>query len=325
MLSAKDKSVSALTKGVEGLLKKNKVDYIKGAASFASPTEIDVALLDGGKTQISGKNIIIATGSEVTPFPGIEVDEKQVVSSTGALDLQQVPKKMVVIGGGVIGLELGSVWNHLGSEVTVVEFLNTIGGAGIDQEIATSFHKILQKQGIKFRMGHKVIDMEKKDGKCYLNVESAKDGKKDQIEADVVLVAIGRRPVTSGLNLEKIGVEKDEKGRIVVDSQFNTSVKGVKCIGDATFGPMLAHKAEEEGKILLKKLQRNKLKYILHCLRTSGFAAIEMLKNGHGHVNYDAIPAVVYTHPEVAWVGKNEDELKKAGVAYKIGKVSLFL
>lgn len=297
MLSAKDKSVTALTKGVEGLLKKNKVDYIKGAASFASATEIDVALLEGGQTQISGKNIIIATGSEVTPFPGIEVDEKQVVSSTGALDLQEVPKKMVVIGGGVIGLELGSVWNRLGSEVTVVEFLSSIGGAGIDQEIAASFHKILQKQGLKFKLGFKVIDMEKKDGKCYLNVESAKGGKKEQIEADVVLVAIGRRPVTSGLNLEKIGVEKDEKGRIVVDSQFNTSVKGVKCIGDATFGPMLAHKAEEEG-----------------------FAAIEMLKTGHGHVNYDAIPAVVYTHPEVAWVGKNEEELKKAGVAYKIGK-----
>ena len=247
MLSAKDKSVTALTKGVEGLLKKNKVDYIKGAASFASATEIDVALLEGGQTQISGKNIIIATGSEVTPFPGIEVDEKQVVSSTGALDLQEVPKKMVVIGGGVIGLELGSVWNRLGSEVTVVEFLSSIGGAGIDQEIASSFHKILQKQGLKFKLGFKVIDVEKKDGKCYLNVESAKGGKKEQIEADVVLVAIGRRPVTSGLNLEKIGVEKDEKGRIVVDSQFNTSVKGVKCIGDATFGPMLAHKAEEEG------------------------------------------------------------------------------
>merc|ERR1711939_224061 len=247
MLSAKDKSVVQLTKGVEGLLKKNKVDYIKGTASFASATDIDIALMDGGNTQISGKNIIIATGSEVTPFPGIEVDEKQVVSSTGALDLKEVPKKMVVIGGGVIGLELGSVWNRLGSEVTVVEFLSTIGGAGIDKEIATNFHKILSKQGMKFKLGHKVLDMEKRDGKCYLNAETAKDGKKDQIEADVVLVAIGRRPVTSGLNLDKIGVEMDKRGRIVVDSQFNTSVKGVKCIGDATFGPMLAHKAEDEG------------------------------------------------------------------------------
>lgn len=275
MLAAKDKSISQLTKGVEGLLKKNKVDYIKGTASFASATDIDVALADGSSTQISGKNIIIATGSEVTPFPGIAVDEKQVVTSTGALDLQKVPEKLVVIGGGVIGLELGSVWNRLGSEVTVVEFLNTIGGAGIDGEIAKSFHSILQKQGMKFKMGHKVIDMEKKDGKCYLNVETAKDGKKSQIEADVVLVAIGRRPVTAGLNLEKIGVEVDERGRIVVDSQYNTSVKGIKCIGDATFGPMLAHKAEEEG-----------------------YAAVEMIKTGHGHVNYEGIPAVVYTHPE---------------------------
>lgn len=297
MLDAKNKSVTALTKGIEGLFKKNKVDYIKGKASFNTATEIDVALIDGGTTQISGKNIIIATGSEVTPFPGIEVDEVQVVSSTGALDLQQVPGKMAVIGGGVIGLELGSVWSRLGAEVTVVEYLNTIGGAGIDPEVASSFQKILQKQGLKFKLGQKVMGMEKKDGKCYLDVESAKDGKKDQVEADVVLVAIGRRPVTSGLNLEKVGVEKDERGRIVVDGQFNTSVKNIKCIGDATFGPMLAHKAEEEG-----------------------IAAVEILKSGHGHVNYDAIPAVVYTHPEVAWVGKNEDELKKAGVNYKIGK-----
>ena len=249
MLAAKDKSVTQLTKGVEGLLKKWKVDYIKGSASFASANEIDIALMDGGNTQISGKNIIIATGSEVTPFPGIEVDEKQVVTSTGALDLQKVPEKLVVIGGGVIGLELGSVWNRLGSQVTVVEFLNSIGGAGIDQEVAKDFQKILTKQGMKFKMGHKVIDMEKRDGKCYLNVESAKDGKKEQVEADVVLVAIGRRPVTSGLNLEKIGVETDKRGRIVVDSQFNTSVKGIKCIGDATFGPMLAHKAEDEGEL----------------------------------------------------------------------------
>jgi len=301
MLSAKDKSVTQLTKGVEGLLKKWKVDYIKGAASFASANEIDIALNDGGNTQISGKNIIIATGSEVTPFPGIEVDEKQVVTSTGALDLQKVPEKLVVIGGGVIGLELGSVWNRLGSEVTVVEFLNSIGGAGIDQEVAKDFQKILTKQGMKFKMGHKVIDMEKRDGKCYLNVEGAKDGKKEQVEADVVLVAIGRRPVTSGLNLEKIGVETDKRGRIVVDSQFNTSVKGIKCIGDATFGPMLAHKAEDEG-----------------------YAAVEMIKTGHGHVNYDAIPAVVYTHPEVAWVGPSEQDLKEAGVEYKVGRFPFF-
>jgi dihydrolipoamide dehydrogenase len=277
MLAAKNKSITQLTKGVEGLLKKNKVDYIKGAASFSSATDIDIALMDGGHTQISGKNIIIATGSEVTPFPGIAVDEKQVVSSTGALDLEKVPEKMVVIGGGVIGLELGSVWSRLGAQVTVVEYLNTIGGAGIDAEVAKEFQKILTKQGLKFKLGNKVLGLEKKDGKCYLDVENAKDGNKEQMEADVVLVAIGRRPVTSGLNLEKIGVEKDERGRIVVDGQYNTSVKGIKCIGDATFGPMLAHKAEEEG-----------------------IAAVEIIKHGHGHLNYDNIPAVVYTHPEVS-------------------------
>lgn len=297
MLSAKDKSVGALTKGVEGLFKKNKVDYIKGTASFASATDIDVELIEGGNTQVSGKNIIIATGSSVTPFPGIEIDEKQVVSSTGALDLQQVPQKLVVIGGGVIGLELGSVWNRLGSEVTVVEFLNQIGGAGIDKDVAKDFQKILGKQGMKFNLGTKVTGMEKRDGKCYLSVENAKDGKKSEVEADVVLVAIGRKPNTEGLNLEKIGVEIDKRGRIVTDSQFNTSVSGVKCIGDVTFGQMLAHKAEEEG-----------------------VAVAEILKSGHGHVNYDVIPAVVYTHPEVAWVGKNTTELDEAGVKYKVGK-----
>lgn len=298
MLAAKDKSVTQLTRGIEGLFKKNGVDYIKGTASFASATDIDVELLEGGNTQISGKNIIIATGSEVTPFPGIEIDEKQVVSSTGALDLQKVPEKMVVIGGGVIGLELGSVWSRLGAQVTVVEFLNQIGGAGIDKEVANNFQKILAKQGLKFNLGTKVMGMEKRDGKCYLQVENAKDGKKSEMDADVVLVAIGRRPVTKGLNLEKIGVEMDERGRIVTDSQFNTSVSGVKCIGDVTFGQMLAHKAEEEG-----------------------IAAVEILKHGHGHVDYDVIPAVIYTHPEVAWVGKNEQELKEAGVEFKVGKV----
>lgn len=297
MMKAKDSSVGALTKGVEGLLKKNKVDYIKGAASFAGPTSINVQLNDGGETQIEAKNVVIATGSEVTPFPGIEIDEEQIVSSTGALALKKVPEKMIVIGGGVIGLEMGSVWNRLGSQVSVVEFLPTIGGAGMDHEVAASFKKILEKQGLKFNLGTKVIDAEKKDGKVFLNVEDAKSGKKQQIDADVVLVAIGRRPYTKGLNLEAIGVEMDKRGRIVVDDAYNTTCKGVKCIGDATFGPMLAHKAEEEG-----------------------IAVIEMLARGHGHVNYEAIPAVVYTHPEVAWVGKSEQELKDAGVSYKVGK-----
>ncbi|CAE6491672.1 dihydrolipoamide dehydrogenase precursor [Rhizoctonia solani] len=297
MLKAKDTAVTGLTKGIEGLFKKNKVTYIKGSGSFASPTEIEVALNEGGSTTVSAKNVIIATGSEVTPFPGLEIDEKSVVSSTGALDLQQVPKKMIVIGGGVIGLEMGSVWSRLGAEVTVVEFLGGIGGVGIDEEIAKQFQRTLQKQGFKFMLNTKVLGGTKTDGGVQLEVESVKDGKKETLDADVVLVSIGRRPYTKGLGLEKIGVEVDKRGRIVVDDQFNTSVPGVKCIGDATFGPMLAHKAEEEG-----------------------IAAVEIIKHGHGHVNYNAIPSVVYTHPEVAWVGKTEQELKADGVAYKIGK-----
>ncbi|KAG8726609.1 dihydrolipoamide dehydrogenase precursor [Ceratobasidium sp. 428] len=297
MLKAKDGAVTGLTRGIEGLFKKNKVTYIKGAGSFASPTEIDVALNEGGSTTVKAKNVIIATGSEVTPFPGLEIDEKVVVSSTGALDLQEVPKKMVVVGGGIIGLEMGSVWSRLGAEVTVVEFLGGIGGVGIDEEVAKQFQRTLQKQGFKFKLNTKVLGGKQVDGRVELEIEGAKDGKKETLDADVVLISIGRRPYTKGLNLEKIGVELDKRGRVVVDDAFNTSVPGVKCIGDATFGPMLAHKAEEEG-----------------------IAAVEIIKHGHGHVNYSAIPSVVYTHPEVAWVGKTEQDLKADGVAYKIGK-----
>jgi dihydrolipoamide dehydrogenase len=300
MLKAKDTSVTGLTKGIELLFKANKVDYIKGTASFVSPTRLSVQLLDGGETEVDAKNIIIATGSEVSPFPGggIEIDEKQIVSSTGALDLQEVPRKMVVIGGGIIGLEMGSVWSRLGAEVTVVEFLGAIGGAGIDEEISKQFQKILAKQGIKFKLNTKVISADKQDGKVMVKTEAAKGGKEEILDADVVLVAVGRRPFTEGLNLKAIGVELDNKGRIVIDDQFNTSMKNIKCIGDVTFGPMLAHKAEEEG-----------------------IAAIEYIQSGHGHVNYNAIPSVVYTHPEVAWVGKTEQELKAASVQYGIGKL----
>ncbi|KAG1843570.1 hypothetical protein DFJ58DRAFT_804168 [Suillus subalutaceus] len=289
MLQAKEQSVVGLTKGIEMLFKQNKVDYIKGSASFVSATRIAVQLNDGGSTEVEAKNVIIATGSEVAPFPGgaIEIDEKQIVSSTGALELQKVPEKMVVIGGGIIGLEMGSVWSRLGAEVTVVEFLGTIGGAGIDEEVAKQFQKILTKQGIKFKLNTKVLSADKQGGNVVIQTESAKGDKQETLEADVVLVAVGRRPYTEGLNLEAVGIEKDNKGRIVIDDQFNTSVKNIKCIGDVTFGPMLAHKAEEEG---------------------------------HGHVNYNGIPSVVYTHPEVAWVGKTEQELKAAGVKYNIGK-----
>ncbi|KAG8908769.1 dihydrolipoamide dehydrogenase precursor [Tulasnella sp. 403] len=297
MLKAKNTSVAGLTSGVEYLFKKNKVDYFKGKGSFLSNNKLHVALNDGGETEIEAKHTIIATGSEVTPFPGIEIDEKQIVSSTGALELSKVPEKMIVIGGGVIGLEMGSVWSRLGAEVTVVEFLGAIGGAGMDEEVSKQFQKILGKQGIKFKLGTKVIGGEKVDGKVQIKVESAKGGKEETLDADVVLVAIGRRPYTQGLNLEKIGVELDKRGRVVIDDQFHTSASGVLAIGDVTFGPMLAHKAEEEG-----------------------IAAAEIIKKGHGHVNYEAIPSVVYTHPEVAWVGKSEQELKAAGVQYKIGK-----
>ncbi|WVF70065.1 dihydrolipoyl dehydrogenase [Kwoniella sp. CBS 6097] len=297
MLAAKESSVKALTGGIETyLFKKNGIDYIKGEGSFASPSKINVKLLEGGETQVEAKNVIIATGSEVTPFPGLEIDEERIVSSTGALELKEVPKKMIVIGGGVIGLELGSVWSRLGAEVTVVEYLGAVG-AGMDGEVGKQFQKILAKQGFKFKLNTKVISGQREGDKVTLKVDAAKGGKEETLEADVVLVAIGRRPVTKGLNLEAIGVETDKRGRIIIDDQFNTSAKGVKCIGDVTFGPMLAHKAEEEG-----------------------IAAVEIIKSGHGHVNYDAIPSVVYTHPEVAWVGKNEEELKAAGVKYKIGK-----
>ncbi|KAF8310665.1 dihydrolipoamide dehydrogenase [Clavulina sp. PMI_390] len=296
MLKHKEDSVAGLTKGIELLFRANKVDYVKGSASFASANKISVQLNDGGETELEGKNIIIATGSEVTPFPGIEIDEEQIVSSTGALSLQKVPEKMVVIGGGIIGLEMGSVWSRLGADVTVVEYIGTIGGAGMDGQVSKAFQKILQKQGLKFKLNTKVITAEKADGKVQIKVEAAKGGKEETLDADVLLVAIGRRPVTKGLNLEAIGVEVDDKGRIVVDDQFTTSVSNIKCIGDVTFGPMLAHKAEEEG-----------------------VAAAEILATGHGHVNYAVIPSVVYTHPEVAWVGRNEEELKADGVKYKVG------
>ena len=297
MMKAKDKAVTGLTKGVESLFKKNGVDYIKGTAAFASPTEVDVELLEGGQQKVSGKNVIIATGSEVTPFPGVEIDEKQIVSSTGALSLEKVPEKMVVIGGGVIGLELGSVWKRLGADVTVVEFLDNIGGPGLDGEVVKTFKKILEKQGIKFQLGTKVETVEKKGDSVTVKAQVKKDGKEIELDANVVLMSIGRRPVTTGLNLEAIGVELDKKGRVIVDDEFNTTCKGVKCIGDATFGPMLAHKAEEEG-----------------------IAAVEMIKSGFGHVNYDVIPSVIYTYPEVAFVGKSEEVLKEEGIEYKVGK-----
>ncbi|PGH16596.1 dihydrolipoyl dehydrogenase [Helicocarpus griseus UAMH5409] len=296
MMKAKDTSVEGLTKGVEFLLKKNKVDYVKGTGSFIDQNSVKVDLLDGGERVLKAKNIIVATGSESTPFPGLNIDEKRIITSTGALELTKVPEKMVVIGGGIIGLEMASVWSRLGSEVTVVEFLNQIGGPGMDAEIAKQAQKILGRQGIKFLVGTKVTSGDDSGEKVVLNVEASKGGKEQTLDADVVLVAIGRRPYTEGLGLDKVGLEVDEKGRVVIDQEYRTKAQHIRVIGDCTFGPMLAHKAEEEA-----------------------VAAVEYIKKGYGHVNYGAIPSVMYTHPEVAWVGQNEAEVKAAGIKYRVG------
>ncbi|RHZ47626.1 hypothetical protein Glove_575g40 [Diversispora epigaea] len=295
MMKAKDKAVTSLTRGIEGLFKKNGVTYIKGHGKFVGTNQIEVDGLDGNKSIVQAKNIIIATGSEPTPFKGLEIDEKQIITSTGALSLEKVPEKMVVIGGGIIGLELGSVWSRLGAEVTVVEYLGSIG-AGMDGEMANLFSKLLQKQGLKFKLNTKVIGGSKKDEKVFIDIESAKGGDKETLEADVVLVSIGRRPYTENLGLENVGIDVDERGRIKIDSQFRTNKPNIRCIGDVTYGAMLAHKAEEEG-----------------------IAAAEYLFGGHGHVNYDVIPSVVYTHPEVAWCGKTEEEVKETNKPYRIG------
>jgi dihydrolipoamide dehydrogenase len=296
MMKAKDTSVTGLTKGIEYLFKKNGVEYIKGNAAFVNDHEIKIALNDGGETSVTGKNILIATGSEATPFPGLEVDEKRVITSTGALSLDKVPESMVVVGGGIIGLEMGSVWSRLGAKVTVVEFLNQIGGPGMDNEIAKTSQKLLKKQGMEFKLGTKVLSGDTSGDKIKLEVDSAKGGKPETLEADVVLVAIGRRPYTAGLGLENVGLELDDRGRVVIDSEYRTKSSHIRCIGDCTFGPMLAHKAEEEA-----------------------VAAVEYITKGYGHVNYGVIPSVMYTHPEVAWVGQSEQDLKAAGIPYKIG------
>ncbi|KAI0153326.1 dihydrolipoyl dehydrogenase [Xylariaceae sp. FL1272] len=296
MMKAKDNSVSGLTKGIEFLFKKNGVEYIKGTGSFASENEIKVALNDGGETSVKGKNILIATGSESTPFPGLEFDEKRVITSTGALSLDKVPEKMIVIGGGIIGLEMGSVWSRLGAKVTVVEYLDQIGGPGMDTEVSKQALKTLKKQGIDFKLSTKVISGDKSGETVKLEVDAAKGGKPETLDADVVLVAIGRRPYTAGLGLENIGLEVDERGRVVIDSEYRTKASHIRCIGDVTFGPMLAHKAEEEA-----------------------VAAVEYIKKGYGHVNYGVIPSVMYTHPEVAWVGQSEQDLKNANIPYKVG------
>ena len=296
MLGHKDKVVGDLTKGIEFLLRKNKVDYVKGTAKVAGGGQVAV---DGGKggTTLNGKAIVIATGSDHVDLPGVAIDEKRIVSSTGALSLAHVPKHLVVIGGGYIGLELGSVWLRLGAKVTVVEFLDRIV-PGMDGEIGKTFQKMLQKQGMTFRLGTKVTGAKAGKAGISLALEPAKgEGKPETLEADAVLVAIGRRPYTEGLGLDKAGVTTDKDGRIVVDPHFQTNIPGIYAIGDVIAGPMLAHKAEEEG-----------------------VALAEILAGQAGHVNYETVPGIVYTWPEVAAVGKTEEQLKEAGIAYKTGK-----
>ncbi len=296
MMARKSDVVSALCKGIEGLFAKNKVTYFKGTGSFVSANDIKVTLNAGGEESVKAKNVIIATGSESTPIPGIEVDEKLIVTSTGALEIDKVPAKMVVIGGGVIGLEMASVWSRLGSEVTVIEYMDRLCPS-MDSELTKEFKKILEKQGIKFKLATKVASAKAEKKAVNLVLEPAAGGEQEKMTVDIVLLSVGRRPYTAGLSLENIGVKLDERGRIPTDNHLMTSAKGVYAIGDAVAGLMLAHKAEEEG-----------------------VAVAETIAGQHGHVNYEAIPGIVYTYPEVAAVGKTEDELKKAGIEYNVGK-----
>jgi dihydrolipoyl dehydrogenase len=297
MMARKDKVVSENTRGVEFLFKKNKVEYVKGAARFVAAGRLAITPIDGGTArEMEGKAIIIATGSDIVSLPGVDIDEKTIVSSTGGLSLPAVPKRLVVIGAGYIGLEMGSVWRRLGSEVTVVEFLDRIT-PGMDAEVAKNLQRVLTKQGFVFRLGTKVVAAKRGKNEVTLTLEPAQGGAREELKADVVLVAVGRRPYTEGLGLEAAGVLVDNKGRIKVDEGFATSVKGVYAIGDVIAGPMLAHKASEEGVALAETLARQR-----------------------SHVNYESIPAVIYTWPEVASVGRTEEDLAAAGIAYKLGK-----
>ena len=318
LLANKNEIVAGLTGGIAGLFKKNKVTSIEGAAKFLDKNTIEVTKTDGTKESFSSRNFIIATGSEVTKLPGVEIDEKVIVSSTGALDLEIVPSKMIVIGAGVIGLELGSVWGRFGAEVEVIEFLDKITPA-MDAEVSRNFQRILEKQGFKFRLSTKVVSVKKntppssrstplRDDSLPLNrgtlgatveIESVLDGKKETLTADVVLVAIGRRPNTENLGLENVGIKTNQRG-FIENNHLRTNVENIFAIGDVTTGPMLAHKAEDEG-----------------------VAAAEIIAGQAGHVNYDVIPNVIYTYPEIASVGKTEEELKAANIAYKVGKFSM--
>ena len=296
MMTYKENGIVGNTQGIDFLFKKNKVEALHGSAMIVAPGKIEVSLLAGGTRTLNTKNIVIATGSESTPLQGVEIDEKLVVSSTGALEFDAVPKHLLIVGAGIIGLELGSVWARLGAEVTVVEFLDRIT-PGVDEEVAKQFQRILQKQGFKFLLGKKVTEVKPLKASVKVTIEPAQsEGEAETLSVDKVLVSIGRRPYTEGLGLESVGVQLDVAGRIETNG-FKTNVDGIYAIGDVISGPMLAHKAEDEG-----------------------IAVAEMLAGKSGHVNYDVIPGVIYTAPEVAWVGLNEEELTQRGVDYRIGK-----
>ncbi|XP_037246469.1 dihydrolipoyl dehydrogenase, mitochondrial [Falco rusticolus] len=298
MMEQKSGAVKALTGGIAHLFKQNKVVHVSGFGKITGKTQVTATKEDGSTQVINTKNILIATGSEVAPFPGITIDEDNIVSSTGALSLKKVPEKMVVIGAGVIGVELGSVWQRLGADVTAVEFMGHVGGMGIDMEISKNFQRILQKQGLKFKLNTKVTGATKKpDGTIDVAVEAAAGGKAEVITCDVLLVCIGRRPFTKNLGLEDIGIELDKRGRIPVNNRFQTKIPNIYAIGDVVAGPMLAHKAEDEG-----------------------ILCVEGMAGGAVHIDYNCVPSVIYTHPEVAWVGKSEEQLKEEGVEYKVGK-----
>ncbi|HBH90591.1 dihydrolipoyl dehydrogenase [Ponticaulis sp.] len=296
MMAQKDEAVKGLTEGVAFLMKKNKVKHYAGKGKIVGKGEVEIELNAGGTEKVGAKNIVIATGSEPASLPGIEIDEERIVTNTGALSLKEIPKKLTLIGAGVIGLEMGSVWSRLGAEVTVIEFLDHIM-PGADAEISKQSKRIFEKQGLKFRMGTKVTGIEKLKTKLKVSVEPAKGGDEEQLDADVVIMAIGRKPYTEGLGLETIGVGVNQRGVIDTTDHFKTNVEGVWAIGDCVAGPMLAHKAEDDGA-----------------------AVAELIAGKAGHVDYDLVPSVVYTSPEIAWVGKNEQQLKDAGIKYKTGK-----
>ncbi|MEM0900341.1 MAG: dihydrolipoyl dehydrogenase [Pseudomonadota bacterium] len=298
MMAHKDDTVKANVDGVSFLMKKNKIDVFTGTGKVVGTGKVSVEKADGSVEELETKNIIIATGSDVAGIPGVdvEIDEKVIVSSTGGLELTKVPKKMIVVGGGVIGLELGSVWNRLGAEVTVVEYLDTILG-GMDADVSKQFQKMLAKQGVNFKLGAKVTDVKKAGRGAEVTFEPVKGGDAETLKADIVLIATGRKPYTESLGLAEVGVSMDDRGRVDVNDHWETSVKGIWAIGDVVKGPMLAHKAEDEG-----------------------MAVAERIAGQAGHVNYGVIPSVVYTEPEVASVGKTEEELKAAGTAYISGK-----